>query len=119
MASLLAPRRGEVWLVNFDPSIGNEIRKARPAVVIGSDALGRLPIKLVAPITAWKAHFAGNVWHVRIQPDSTNGLSKESAVDVLQVRGVDAKRFIERIGAVSADLLDEIITSLMLVVEFQ
>lgn len=119
MASLLAPRRGEVWLVNFDPSIGNEIRKARPAVVIGSDALGRLPIKLVAPITAWKAHFAGNVWHVRIHPDSTNGLSKESAVDVLQVRGVDTKRFIERIGTVSANLLDEIITSLMLVVEFQ
>jgi len=43
------PQRGEIWLVNFDPTIGAEIRKTRPAVVVSSDAVGRLPIKLVAP----------------------------------------------------------------------
>ncbi|MDD1438227.1 type II toxin-antitoxin system PemK/MazF family toxin [Dolichospermum sp. ST_sed10] len=47
------PKRGEIWLVNFDPTVGAEIRKIRPAVVISSDAAGRLPIKLVAPITGW------------------------------------------------------------------
>ena len=45
------PLRGEIWLVNFDPTIGSEIRKTRPAVVVSSDAVGRLPIKLVAPVT--------------------------------------------------------------------
>jgi mRNA interferase MazF len=42
------PKRGEIWLVNFDPTIGAEIKKVRPAVVISSDAVGKLPIKLMA-----------------------------------------------------------------------
>ena len=62
------PRLGEIWLVNFDPTIGTEIRKTRPAVVVSSDAVGRLPIKLVAPVTDWKEHFTPNIWHVRIDP---------------------------------------------------
>ncbi|MEO8497107.1 MAG: type II toxin-antitoxin system PemK/MazF family toxin [Planctomycetota bacterium] len=73
------PQRGEVWKVSFDPTVGAEIRKTRPAVVISSDAVGRLPIKLVVPITDWKPAFAPNIWHVRIDPDPTNGLTKPSA----------------------------------------
>jgi hypothetical protein len=42
------PQRGEIWLVNFDPTVGTEIQKTRPAVVVSSDAVGRLPIKLGA-----------------------------------------------------------------------
>ena len=60
------PARGEVWLVNFDPTIGSEIRKTRPAVVISSDAVGRLPVKLVAPLTDWKNYYARNLWHVLV-----------------------------------------------------
>ena len=84
MSSVSSPaaKRGEIWLVNFDPTLGTEIRKTRPAIVVSSDAVGRLPVKLVAPITDWKPRYAPNVWHVRIDPDSTNGLSKPSAVDV-------------------------------------
>jgi mRNA interferase MazF len=114
-----APRRGEVWRINFDPTVGTEIQKLRPAVVISSDAIGKLPIKLVAPITGWQPHFAGNVWHVRLDPDSDNGLTKPSAVDVLQVRGVDTRRFVALLGSVSPDVLEEIVTSLALVVEYQ
>jgi mRNA interferase MazF len=113
------PQRGGIWRVNFEPTVGAEIRKERPAVVISSDAIGRLPIRLVAPITGWKPGFADNLWHVRITPDACNGLRKESAVDVLQVRGVDIERFISPIGMVDADTLDEIVTSLALVVEYQ
>ena len=43
-----APRRGDIWLVNLDPTVGSEIQKTRPAVVVSSDAVGRLPVKLVA-----------------------------------------------------------------------
>jgi hypothetical protein len=71
-----SPKRGEIWLVNFDPTIGAEIKKTRPAVVVSSDAVGRLPIKLVAPLTDWKTYYAANIWHVRIDPDSVNGLAK-------------------------------------------
>jgi mRNA interferase MazF len=39
-------KRGEVWLVNLDPTIGSEIKKTRPAVIISSDLMGILPVKL-------------------------------------------------------------------------
>ena len=55
------PKRGEIWLVNFDPTVGAEIRKIRPAVVISSNAADRLPIKLVAPITDWKPIFCSKL----------------------------------------------------------
>jgi mRNA interferase MazF len=44
MATAQAPQRGEVWLIDFDPAVGAEIRKLRPAVVLSVDAIGRLPL---------------------------------------------------------------------------
>ena len=112
-------RRGDVWLINLDPTIGAEIQKTRPAIVITSDAVGVLPIKLVAPITAWKDHLAGNYWHVPLAPDNANGLQKLSAVDVLQVRGVDTVRFVRRLGQVSPADMQSVVAALTLVVEYE
>lgn len=113
------PRRGEIWIVNLDPTQGAEIRKSRPAVIISSDGVGRLPIKLIAPITDWKPGYANSFWHVRLEPDSNNGLSKESAVDALQLRGVDTGRLVKRIGSVSATVMQEIAAAVAAVVEYQ
>ncbi len=113
------PKRGEVWLVNFDPTLGAEIKKTRPAVVVSSDAIGTLPIKLIAPITDWKSYFTRNLWHIRIDPDSTNGLSKVSAVDTLQLRGVDIQRFIRKLGQLSETTMAEIAAAVAAVVEYQ
>ncbi len=52
--SFLNIRRGEIWLLNLDPTIGAEIRKTRPVIVVNSDSIGILPIRLVAPLTEWK-----------------------------------------------------------------
>ena len=115
--SLQTPQRGDVWLVGFDPTLGSEIRKTRPAVVISSDAVGRLPVKLVAPVTDWKDHYSANVWHVRVDPAPDNGLSKTSAVDALQIRGMDRQRFIRKLGRVSPAILEEIVLSVAAVIE--
>ena len=112
------PQRGDIWLVNFDPTVGTEIQKTRPAVVVSSDAVGRLPIKLVAPITDWKDYFAPNIWHVRIAPDSTNGLTKVSAIDTLQLRGMDRQRFIRKLGQVSPSTLEEIVLAIAAIIEY-
>jgi mRNA interferase MazF len=113
------PRRGDVWRVIFDPGLGAEIQKTRQAVVLSSDGIGRLPVKLVAPITDWNERFADNLWHVRIDPDEANGLTKPSAADALQVRSVDIQRFVERLGRVSDAIMEEIVMALALVVEYQ
>jgi mRNA interferase MazF len=113
------PKRGEVWLTNFDPTLGVEIRKTRPAIVISSDTIGRLPLKLIAPITDWKDYFAQNVWHIQLQPSSENGLSKVSAIDTLQIRGVDTQRLIRKLGEVSESTMQEIAIAIAAVIEFQ
>ena len=112
------PKRGEIWLVSFDPTIGAEIRKTRPAIIISSDAIGRLPVKLVAPLTDWKDHYASNIWHVRIDPNPQNGLIKPSAVDALQLRDMDQRRFVRKMGEVQADVLEEIVLAVAAVIEY-
>lgn len=119
MSTRPAPKRGEVWTVNFDPTIGTEIRKTRPAVVISSDAVGKLPIKLIAPITDWKEYFNQNLWHIRLEPNVENGLSKLSAVDALQLRGVDVQRFIQKLGQLSDETMVEITIAIAAVIEYQ
>ena len=111
-------RRGDLWLVNFDPTKGAEMRKTRPAVVVSSDAIGILPIKMIAPVTDWKDHYARNLWHIRIDPDKTNGLPKASAVDALQVRGVATERFIRKLGHVSPTTMEEFVAAIAAVIEY-
>jgi mRNA interferase MazF len=113
------PKRGEIWYANLDPTIGAEIKKKRPVVVVSSDAINKLPIKLVAPITGWKDHFAENLWHVRIDPDRTNGLSKPATIDTLQLRGIDAQRFLNKLGRVSSSQMEEITAAIAAVIEYE
>jgi len=58
MGQMNSMKRGEVWIVNLDPTIGSEIKKARPCVIISRDGLGKFPIRVVIPITEWKDHYA-------------------------------------------------------------
>lgn len=118
LSSINHPKRGEIWLVSFDPTIGAEIKKTRPAVVLSSDAVGRLPVKLVAPLTDWKDYYAANIWHVRIDPNTVNNLTKPSAVDALQLRGMDRQRFIRRLGRVSPNIMYEITLAVAAVIEY-
>lgn len=107
-----------MWWLDLNPTVGAEMQKVRPVVVVSSDAVGRLPLRLVAPVTGWQERFALNLWHVRIDPDPTNSLTKVSAVDALQVRCVAIERFRQRLGRVSASLLDEIAAAIAAVVEY-
>lgn len=77
--------RGEIWLVQLDPTVGTEIGKTRPTVIVNDDAIGILPLKIVVPITDWKERYASRPWMVRLEPNANNGLRKISAVDTFQV----------------------------------
>ena len=119
LTSKLHPARGEVWRVEFDPVKGDEIRKSRPAIVISSDAFKPLKTKLVVPLTDWQEKFAISQWMVKIVADSSNGLDHDSTADALQIRCVSYERFAIKLGAVSALVLDEITTTIAIVVELQ
>jgi mRNA interferase MazF len=91
--------------------------KARPAVIVSSDSIGTLPLKVIVPVTAWQPMFANFPWMVRIDPDAGNGLSKPSAADTFQVRSLSQIRFIHQIGDLPTDTLDRIEKALTLVLE--
>lgn len=90
--------RGEIWLVNLDPTVGDEIRKVRPAVVVNRDALGVLALRVIVPVTGWQDRFQAWDWMVRIDPDDSNHLDKPSAADTFQVRSISARRFVRLLG---------------------
>lgn len=112
------PHRGEVWIVNLDPTVGSEMKKTRRVVVVSSDAIGKLPIKLIAPFTEWQVQFESSIWMVPVEPTDANGLTKKSAVDTLQVRGVDIQRFRTKEGRLSEDLMGEITAAIATVIEY-
>jgi mRNA interferase MazF len=102
------PRRREVWLVDFEPAIGAEIRKTRPAIVINEDEVGRLPLRIVVPLTDWKPAFAPHSWFVLVPATTDNGLRKASAADTFQIKSISLDRFRRKLGVISEDQADEI-----------
>lgn len=110
-------KRGELWLVNLDPTIGSEIKKTRPAVIISSDLIGILPLKVIIPFTDWKDRYASAPWMVRIDPDNNNGLSKSSAADGLQVRSVSQVRLVKRLGVLTSLQVAQIVQAVVNVLQ--
>jgi mRNA interferase MazF len=51
-------KQGEIWLINLDPTVGSEIQKTRPAIIVNDDVIGKLPLKVIVPITDWKDRYA-------------------------------------------------------------
>ena len=98
-------KQGEIWQICLDPAIGAEMKKTRPALIINADALGKLPLKIIAPITDWKEHYSNYPWMVKIIPTGQNGLVKESSVDCFQIRSVSVERFTAPVGYVEPDIV--------------
>ena len=116
MAKAPLPKRGEVWLVDFDPAVGAEIRKVRPAVVISMDTIGRLPLRMVVPITDWKPFYAGFPWFVKLPVSPDNGLVKDSGADCFQTKSISEGRFVQCLGEVTSQELDDIASAIALCV---
>jgi len=110
-------KQGEIWEINLSPTIGAEIKKKRPVVIINDDMIGILPLKVIVPITEWKDRFQGAIWMVRINPYSENKLTKPSAIDTFQIRSVSTMRFLSNTGSVSKEILDEIKTAIKAVID--
>jgi mRNA interferase MazF len=102
--------------VNFDPSIGAEIQKVRPALVVSLNSIGRLPLRIVAPVTDWKLPYVGFPWFVPIPADGDNGLSKDSGVDAFQTKSVSLHRFVRLLGTINPMQLDEVASAIALCV---
>ncbi|MBD2770780.1 type II toxin-antitoxin system PemK/MazF family toxin [Iningainema tapete] len=100
--------RGEVWLVRLDPTVGDEIGKIRPVVIVSDETVGLLQLKVIVPITEWKERYAIRDWMVQIDESAENGLTKLSAADTFQVRSISQERFIQQLGRMDDVAMQEI-----------
>ncbi len=99
------PHRGDLYWVNLDPTIGSEIKKTRPCVIISPDAANEAgPLVIVAPIS--KAEGKKVFFHEVFLAKGTVGLHFDSKIKVFQLRCVDKRRLsTSRIGTLSLDLI--------------
>lgn len=110
-------KHGEIWEINLSPTIGAEIKKKRPAVIINDDAIGTLPLRVIIPITQWNDSFQGAIWMIKIEPDGENNLTKLSAADTFQIRSLSVRRFIRKLGSISPDILKDIKNAIKAVID--
>lgn len=108
--------RGEIWLINLDPTIGAVIKKSRPAVILNVDEIGVLPLRVIVPITTWKDHYSKAPWFVKIKPNKLNGLDKSSAADTFQIRSLSTERFIRAIGKVDSETFSGLLDAVKIVI---
>jgi len=92
------PRRGDVYLVNFDPTVGVEIRKTRPALILQNDIANRhSPVTIAAAVTS---KFDLPLYPTEVLVAAPEGgLTTDSVVLLNQVRTIDKQRLVRRLGA--------------------
>lgn len=103
----MTPRRGDVYLVSFDPTVGAEIRKTRPALVVQNDVANRRsPITIVAAITS---QFDLPLYPTEVLIDvPEGGLAVQSVVLLNQIRSIDTQRLARRLGRLRTETMERI-----------
>lgn len=107
------PQRGEVYLVIFDPTVGAEIRKTRPALILQNDIANRFsPITIVAAITSQvEEHLYPT--EVLVRPPE-GGLGRDGAVLLNQIRSIDRRRLLRRLGKLKPETMRHVDRALLL-----
>lgn len=111
-------KAGDLYLVNLDPTIGDEIRKTRPVVLNGGDRKS-LRLAIVVPVTGWQPRWQDNPFFLTIDPEPRHGLRKKSMVDCFQTRALSHRRFIKRLGELSEEEMDQVKTAVALILDIE
>lgn len=103
---MVAVRRGDVILANLDPTIGVEIKKTKPVIVLSNDSINQLSqLAVVVPLTKNVAHLSPS--HALI-PKGVARLSFASKAVTEQIKVVDKRRLVKRLGSLPPDLLAQV-----------
>lgn len=101
------PKRGDIYLVSFDPTVGSEIQKTRPALVIQNDVGNQYsPITIVAAITS-QFTVPPYPTEVVVEPKDS-GLEQASAVVLNQIRSVDRQHLLKRLGKATPEVMGRV-----------
>jgi mRNA interferase MazF len=111
--AVIYPRRGEVYLVNFDRVIGAEIRKTRPALILQNDIANRhSPLTIVAAITS---QFEEPLYPTEVLLTAgEGGTTRDSVILLNQIRSVDKRRLERRLGTIRSESMRRVDRSLQI-----
>jgi mRNA interferase MazF len=99
-------KRGEIWWVNLDPVVGDEVSKCRPCVILQNDVGNRsASTTIIAPLMKQGKRFP---FTVTIAPTAQNGLTEARQLNLSQMRVVDAQRIMNRLGSLADIYWEEI-----------
>ena len=106
------PARGDVFLVNFDPTIGSEIKKTRPALILQNDIANHYsPVTIVAAITSREGD---KLYPTEVVVNAqAGGLAKDSIILLNQLRTIDKERLIKKLGMIDVDMMRKVDTALL------
>jgi len=111
------PRRGELYLVSVEPTVGAEIRKTRPALVLQNDIANRWsPITIVAALTSQVEDPLYPTEVLVTAPEG--GLNTDSVVLLNQVRSIDKRRLLKRLGVLNPETMKRVEQALLLSLGF-
>jgi mRNA interferase MazF len=91
--------RGEIWRMSLDTPAAKERGRERLVLILSSDALAVIPLRVVVPLVVWSEAFADAPWMVRVPPVLNSGLEDVMAADALQVRSISTSRLTHKLGA--------------------
>lgn len=109
------PHRSDVYWVNLDPTVGAEIKKSRPCVIVSPNAANRSgPLVIVAPIT--RIHGKKVYFHEVFLSKGTANLPFDSKIKVFQLRCIDKKRLTDpKIGSIPTETIKKLDEKLRIV----
>ncbi|HQE83031.1 MAG TPA: type II toxin-antitoxin system PemK/MazF family toxin [Candidatus Hydrogenedentes bacterium] len=113
------PQRGELWLVNFEPQRGQEVKKRRPALVVGEPMLGNLSLRIVVPVFTDRGRHIKLPWFVRIPKSARSGQDRDGEIDASQVKSVSVNRFDKKIGDVTPGQIVGVVDAIALCLGYE
>ncbi|OOX88702.1 growth inhibitor PemK [Campylobacter coli] len=109
MVSSKIVKYGELWIADFEPQVGEEITKKRPALILSNNLFNsNQKLVFVVPLTTWQDKFYKGIWFLKIDKNATNNLNVDSAINCSQIKSFSKDRLIEKIGEADEKIMKEV-----------
>ena len=108
----------EIWIADLNPTIGTEPGKIRPVIIVQTDLLNKYhPSSIICPVTS-NVKKESEILRVHLKKGSC-GLNEECDIMIDQIRAIDNKRLIKRIGVAPNEVLEKIKENLKIIFDLE
>lgn len=115
---IMTAKKYEVWLANLDPSIGTELVKTRPVLIVQTDVLNNIhPSTLICPITT-NVKLESHILRVHLKK-GTAKVRENCDIMIDQLRAIDNKRLIKKMGELPDNISERVKENIRIVLDLE